>query len=152
MNESNTDYAPVVKQVTVPWPIADAFRRFTHEIGSWWPRATHSVFKDRAKTCTLEVKRGGRLYETSDSGEKSVWGTVLAVEEPKSVRFTWHPGREPDTAQEVEVRFESDGTGTRVTLTHTGWDKLGDRAGAVRADYDKGWESVLAYFTMERAS
>ena len=146
MNEAKSRHAPLVKQVTVPWPIEAAFRRFTHGIHYWWPLTTHSVFKESAKTCTIEVTPGGRFYETSESGEECTWGTVLEVDEPARLRFTWHPDRTPDTAQEVEVRFQAEGTGTRVTLTHTGWDKLGDKAGAMRARYNEGWEGVLGRF------
>lgn len=150
MNEAQSRPAPLVKQVTVPWPVEVAFRRFTHGIHDWWPLTTHSVFRERAKACTIEVTPGGRFYETSESGEESVWGTVLEVDEPARLRFTWHPDRTPDTAQEVEVRFQAEGTGTRVILTHTGWDKLGDKAGAMRARYNDGWEGVLARFRDEK--
>ena len=30
-----------------------------------------------------------------------------------------------------------------MTLTHGGWHTYGDRAAAMRANYDKGWDFVL---------
>ena len=149
MKNANTDTAPLVKNITVPWPVDEAFRRFTDGIGHWWPLATHSVLKEKEKVtaCAFEAKVGGRIYETGESRETSLWGTVIAVEAPSMVRFTWHPGREPDTAQEVEVRFSAHEDGTRVVLTHSGWDKLGKAAAATRKDYDSGWDFVLAHYT-----
>ena len=40
----------------------------------------------------------------------------------------WHPGREPETAQEVELRFRAEGATTVVELEHRGWAGLGDKA------------------------
>lgn len=146
MKDAKSDTAPLVKEVTVPWPIEKAFRRFTDEIGSWWPINTHSVFQERAEVCTLEARRGGRFYETRDDGEISVWGTITAVDAPSMVRFTWHPGQEPDGAQEIEVRFAAEGNGTRVVLTHSRWEQFGKEAAAKRKDYDQGWSNVLEHF------
>jgi uncharacterized protein YndB with AHSA1/START domain len=120
-----------------------AFRLFTEGMAGWWPVRTHSVGEDRAETVIFEPGVGGRIYERTLDGDEHVWGTVTAWEPPGRVVFTWHPGRGPDTEQDVEVRFEPSGTGTRVELVHTGWERLGDRAAAVRENYDGGWDIVL---------
>lgn len=147
MSKGKVGIDPVVKEVTVPWPIERAFHRFTAEFGSWWPRRTHSVFQERAVACAFEAKSGGRIYETRDDGEISLWGTVVAIDAPHLVRFTWHPDREADTSQNVEVRFTAVGERTRVVITHTGWERLGDQAASTRADYDNGWNLVLAIYS-----
>jgi uncharacterized protein YndB with AHSA1/START domain len=146
MNNAQRDIAPLVKEITVPWPVEKAFHRFTEGIGEWWPLGTHSVFQKRAQGCALETKVGGRLYETRDDGETSVWGTITAVDAPNMVSFTWHPGREANTAQHVEVRFTSEGKGTRVVLTHSGWEHYGEGAMDTRNGYDKGWDLVLGLY------
>jgi hypothetical protein len=46
----------------------------------------------------------------------------------------------------VEVAFLPDGDGTRVELTHTGWEALGERAEQARRSYDQGWVPVLERF------
>ena len=120
-----------------------AFRLFTEGMAGWWPVRTHSVGEDRAETVVFEPGLGGRIYERTLDGDEHVWGTVTAWEPPGRVVFTWHPGRGPDTEQDVEVRFEASGTGTRVELVHTGWERLGDRAAAVRENYDGGWDLVV---------
>jgi uncharacterized protein YndB with AHSA1/START domain len=138
---------PLVKTITVPWPVERAFERFTKEIGTWWPLDTHSVFPDENSTVTMPERPGDEIVETNPGGETGVWGTMLAFEAPGLVRFTWHPGRGPETAQEVEVKFTADGDGTRVELTHTGWDVLGEKAEETRSGYDSGWDFVLGRYT-----
>ena len=43
----------------------------------------------------------------------------------------------------VDVQFEPIDTGTRVTLTHSNWEVLGDTAQAMRDGYDQGWVHVF---------
>jgi len=140
---------PLVKTITTPWPVERAFQRFTEEINTWWPLDTHTAFPDRDSKAMMELRVGGSIRETRDDGETAVWGTILAFDAPNLVRFTWHPGREPDSAQEVEVTFTAHEGGTCVELTHTGWDKLGDKAEETREGYDSGWDFVLGLYTGE---
>jgi uncharacterized protein YndB with AHSA1/START domain len=137
---------PVRKSVEVGTSPQAAFRRFTEEIASWWPLETHSVGGTRAARVEFETRRGGRIYERTRDGGIHVWGTVIAYEPPDRLVFTWHPGREPQTAQEVELRFRPTDRGTRVEHEHRGWETLGDAAEKMRADYDGGWEFVLGRF------
>ena len=41
------------------------------------------------------------------------------------------------------MEFLADDDGTRVVLTHHGWERLGDRAAEARGSYAEGWLSVL---------
>ncbi|MBI1876315.1 MAG: hypothetical protein HYS05_20820 [Acidobacteria bacterium] len=34
--------------------------------------------------------------------------------------------------------------GTKVVLTHTGWERFGDHAAQERDGYNEGWEAVFA--------
>lgn len=139
-----TRLEPVVREVTVPAPPEAAFRRFTEGIGEWWPLATHSVGEETAETVTFPGQTGGQIVERTRGGAEHVWGTVTAWEPPGRVVFTWHPGRAAETAQEVEVTFEADaGGGTRVTLVHGGWERLGEGAAEQRDRYVSGWKLVL---------
>jgi uncharacterized protein YndB with AHSA1/START domain len=141
-----TPLPPVRKSVRVNLPSDAAFELFTVGIARWWPLAAHSVSRARATRCAIEPRPGGALYEVRDNGTRFAWGTVLVWEPPRRFVATWHPGREPTTAQEIEVRFIPDGRGTRVELEHRGWATLGDRAAASRDNYDRGWDGVLACF------
>ena len=142
---------PVVKTVTVALGIEAAFRRFTEGIATWWPMHSHSVGQEQTVSVVLERSTGGRLYERLADGAEHDWGRITAWEPPTLVAFTWHPGRDPSTAQRVEVRFTAQGDGgTVVQLTHRDWERLGDDAERQRRDYDGGWERVLSLFIETR--
>jgi Activator of Hsp90 ATPase homolog 1-like protein len=86
---------------------------------------------------------GGDIYEELSDGTRHVWGTVTVWEPPSRTVFTWHPGRRPDTSQNVELRFLPEGSGTRLELTHSGWERLGKLARKARRGYPLGWTYVL---------
>jgi uncharacterized protein YndB with AHSA1/START domain len=134
---------PLRKSITVPWTPEESFRRFTADIACWWPLETHSVGGRRAEKVTFEGRVGGRIYETIRGGEESTWGTVTAWEPPHRVAFTWHPAQSPRRAQSVEICFRPAGTGTRLELTHSGWEALGEGARSARRAYPLGWTYVL---------
>jgi uncharacterized protein YndB with AHSA1/START domain len=134
---------PVVRAVTVRRTPEDTFRLFTVDIGAWWPMGTHSVF---GATARVDVE-GSEVVETSAEGERSVWAEIVESSPPRRLVLSWHPGTDPAKPTRVEVSFAPDGEGaTRVELTHTGWEALGERAEAARQSYDEGWQSVLGLF------
>ena len=134
---------PIVRTITVPAPCAQAFERFTAKMGSWWPLVDHSVAGENAESVTFEERAGGRIYEVARDGAEADWGAVVIWDPPHKVAFSWHPGREPSTAQQVEVTFEDSGGHTRVTLSHSGWENFGDGAEAAHAEYGPGWDYVF---------
>jgi hypothetical protein len=62
------------------------------------------------------------------------------------------PGRTPATAQVVTVSFHAQGDSTRVTLTHSGWEALGDAAAETREGYTHGWDIVLGQFFVNQCT
>jgi hypothetical protein len=143
---------PVRKSILVPWTPEASFRRFTAEIAAWWPLRSHSVGGDRAESVVFEDRVGGRIYERIRGGEESTWGTVTGWEPPGCVAFTWHPGHPPERAQQIEVRFTPEGTGTRLELVHEGWERFGAMAARVRRGYGVGWAYVLRLWAGRRGS
>lgn len=152
MNDSVVAFAvpPVVKSITVRCPPETAFRVFTQEIGSWWPLDTHSIGPS-AQSCAFEGREGGRLFERLPDGTEHLWGTVLLWQPPRRLAFTWQLTRPPEQAQRVEVTFASCPEGTRVELTHSGWERLGEKAQSTREAYDKGWVKVFEQCYAARA-
>jgi uncharacterized protein YndB with AHSA1/START domain len=142
---------PIRKSVTVARPAAEAFEIFTAGISRWWPLGTYSIGQSRAVRCAVEPFVGGELYEVRDDGERCPWGRVVAWDPPARVVFTWHPGRDPQTAQEIEVRFVPEGGKTVVKLEHRGWERLGEQAEQSRKGYDEGWDTVLGLYAGKRA-
>ncbi len=134
---------PVEKSVLVACAPERAFRAFTAEIAQWWPLASHSVGRDQARSVMIEPRLGGRVFETQQDGTQSDWGRVVDWTPPLRFAMTWHPGRTPETGQVVEVFFAVEGAGTRITLRHRGWERLGAGAAKMREAYESGWGVVL---------
>src|SRR6185295_18241147 len=143
---------PLHKSITVNADQKSAFRRFTTEMTSWWPLQSHSVGQANTERVVFEGRVGGRIHEVFRNGGESVWGTVKVWDPPSRVAFTWHPGDAPDTAQLIEVKFIAQGNQTRVELTHSGWEALGDRARIARRGYPIGWAYVLRIYAGKRWS
>jgi uncharacterized protein YndB with AHSA1/START domain len=134
------------KSVTVRVPLERAFEAFTAEFGSWWPLAAKSVSMDDADAVVVEPGLGGRVYERARNGEEHLWGKVLVWEPPTRFAFSWHPGRAPETSQEVDVRFRAVEEGTRLELEHLGWERLVGQSGEIPDHFDSGWNEALASY------
>ncbi|SHH68090.1 SRPBCC domain-containing protein [Cognatishimia maritima] len=137
---------PIVKTVTVPVAPDRAFARFTTEIMRWWPVGRHSVSAghgEAAQDVVIEPRAGGAVYEIMHTGERTEWGVVSHWAPPAGFSMTWHPGNDPSLATELSLAFQAEGDGTRVTLTHSAWAKLAERATEVRSHYSSGWDHVL---------
>jgi len=143
---------PVVRSVVVKALPDQAFHRFTGQMASWWPLRSHSIGQADAETVVMEGKVGGRIVEKIRGGREAVWGTLTAWDPPRRVAFTWHPGQDPATAQDVEVRFSLEGDGTRVELTHSGWERLGAMARKASRGYSLGWKHVLGLYAGQRGA
>ena len=145
---SSVELAPIVKTVEIRRSPAEAFRLFTEEISAWWPMKIHSRARDAEGEVTVrvdfEVRVGGRIYETLNTGEQRDWGEVLAYEPGKRLVFSFQMGRPKDKSGEVEVRFDPlDATTCRVTLTHGQWERMGEGADVMRGRFADGWEIVF---------
>jgi uncharacterized protein YndB with AHSA1/START domain len=136
---------PVRKSVVVDVPVEHAFRVFTERMGEWWPVKTHSVHEEHAEAAGLDPRLGGAVYELWPGGREE-WGTITVWEPPHRLVYTWHPGHGLEEATEVEVRFSDQGGATLVELEHRGWEARGDKAAAIRASYDTGWDPVLSRY------
>jgi uncharacterized protein YndB with AHSA1/START domain len=137
------------KSLTVPIRPADAFRLFTEGFGDWWPGASHSVSAAKgAKPREIRVtpREGGHITEVKADGELARWATITVFEPGRRLAFDWYLGRNEEDATQVEVTFTPVDTGTRVELTHDGFDRLGEVAVAV--DYAVAWDFVLGRYRL----
>lgn len=142
--------AAVKKSITVPVTPARAFELFTSDVEHWWPLGTHSVSAQAAQQaaarCAFEPRLGGEFYEIDAQGQRHVWGRIECWCPGQRLTFTWHPGLAQEQATRVDIRFEALGPEeTRVSLVHDGWERRGAGAGAVRDQYQSGWDPVLAH-------
>ena len=143
---------PITRSVLVSWAPVAAFRRFTAEFATWWPRATHSIGGPRVRRIDFECRAGGLIVEELLDGRRFQWGRVTAWDPPRRVGFIWHPSRDESSAQDVTVRFIPEARGTRVELVSTGWERLGAKAGRERKGYSIGWGAVLDVFAGRRSA
>ena len=153
---------PVRKSVRVKAGAARAFRVFTEEMDSWWPR-THHIGNSPMKRVVVEGREGGFIYTEQEDGTQCGWGSVLSWEPPHRFVMAWHVRPdwqyEPDAAKcsEIEVRFSpaDDGT-TLVELEHRGFERHGGNYAAMRdqVNQEGGWGALLGMFakTAEEAA
>ena len=111
--------------VTVAVPPQQAFEIFTADIDRWWRRGMK--FRQSGSPSSLlciEPKAGGRLFESFDAdGTQHVIevGRVRIWEPPRALNFTWRNANfAPHEQTQVDVQFEPVGSGTLVTVTHSG--------------------------------
>jgi hypothetical protein len=132
----------VRKSVTVACSPEDAFALFTEGMSTWWPFETHSPGEGVPEAIVIEPREGGRVFDRRANGEEAEWATVTAWEPPSRFAIDWHVNPAKPTT-EVDVRFPPDGSGTRVDLTHSGWERYGDTAHENFESYNSGWDTVL---------
>jgi len=144
----------VRKSVTVNATAENAFRIFTKEYDSWWPR-THHIGKVPMQKAIIEERTGGRCYTIQTDGSECDWGTVLTWDPPHRLVIAWQVthewGYEPDLAKssEVEVRFTSEAEGqTRVDLEHRHFERHGAGGASMRTavDSEGGWGGLLKLY------
>jgi len=106
------------------------------KIARWWG-------PPQAKTVHAEadVRVGGRfrfVSRTPDGEEHDVGGVYREVAPDERLVFTWAWRSTPERESLVTVMFQSDGEGTRMTLTH---EQFVDEA--ARDRHRTGWTGAL---------
>jgi hypothetical protein len=114
-----------------------AFDYFARDISQWWPTSGHSG------GCSLECKKGGRIYEIEADDRIRLWGHVTDWQPPFHLGLAWAPDQvnHIGIGTEVQLDFSSNGSDrTRVEFLHHGWqlDQIKHYT-----DYRKYWEGVL---------
>jgi uncharacterized protein YndB with AHSA1/START domain len=136
---------PLELAFTVECSPEHAFDTWARRIGTWWPKG-HSVSADPGLAVTLEPRVGGRIYETTPGGTEHDWGEVLTWDPPHRLRYLWHLRADRADATEVEVAFTAEAGHTLVTIVHSGWERLGERAEAWRDRNQRGWAGLLGHY------
>jgi uncharacterized protein YndB with AHSA1/START domain len=144
----------IKKQLTVRTSIEKAFRVFTANMSTWWPK-DHHIGKSPLEECVVEPKFEGRWYERCEDGSECNWGKVLAWDPPHRLVLAWQLNAQfeydPALITEVEVKFVAlSPTETRVDFEHRNLERLGN-ADAVTG-MDKGWGLILDRFAATAAS
>ena len=138
----------VHESVQVDCPVEEAFELFTTRMGEWWPLDKASYGGDRAKDIFLEQRVGGRFFERFVDGDELQVGTVISCDPPRLIVFTWNTADWEDQT-EVEVTFTPFEEGTRVTVEHRGFERLGSLGPDVAAKFRGGWPGVMASYAIK---
>jgi hypothetical protein len=123
----NTERSRVLVAVRVACEPAEAWERFTAEIGQWWRPNPLFVFSPgRRGTLAFEPGVGGRLTETYEDGSVFVIGVISVWQPGRRLVVAWRQASfPPEVSTELHVSFEPAGPGeTRVSVEHYGWDTL----------------------------
>ncbi|MFL6140419.1 MAG: DUF4440 domain-containing protein [Labedaea sp.] len=127
------DEACVVVEVGVP--PSTAFEVFTSEASAWWQRDRSLWGPGSTGAVRFEPGVGGRLLLNPDQSTMECEVGRISVWEPgpRLVFSYGPPGSADQQRTEVEVRFETTESGTRVVLHHRGWTEHagGDWAAAL---------------------
>lgn len=116
-----------------------------------WPFLVEEQHVPRWLGCMEYRKEPGHVFYMQPDPDKRAAGSVegathcavQALDEPRRFAFSWYLPGTPETA--VEILLEPEGEGTRVTLTHRGWDRFEpDEIRDIRDALAGGWQgSVL---------
>lgn len=127
-----------------------AFDLFAHRTEAWWPIGRDPNFHPQRKII-LEPYANGRFYESRATDDEKLWGIVVAYVRPRTLVINWRLNAEfvaiEGATTDLEIFFAaSNDGGSRVTIIHTGLDRLGGRAVTVRAVINHHWDNILGSF------
>ena len=144
-----TDTTPVsvTATTTVEVPIAEAFRFFTEDIGSWW-NPDHHIIEAPLSHMVFEPFVGGHVYDVGTDGSECRWSRVLVYDPPSRVVFSWdidaHWSVETDhdRCSQIEVTFAAEGPSTtRVVLRHLHLERHGEDLAPQLDGIRTGWQA-----------
>jgi uncharacterized protein YndB with AHSA1/START domain len=116
----------VLVSLRVGAPAQRAFEAFTQEIGAWWrPNGLFQLTPRGDGELRFEGGEGGRLVTALPNGKEFEIGRITAWVPGERLAFSWRQATfAPEQLTHVEVRFESLGEETRVTVEHRGWEAI----------------------------
>lgn len=125
--------------VTMPANPSDVFAALTNaKLMSAWSEQKGKV----------EPKVGGK-FEMFDGWVK---GKVLAYKPGKALAYTWLPGDwEEAVESKVQYKFAATKTGTKVTLTHTGFPNEKERKNHREGWFQFVFDPLKEYFQSQQA-
>lgn len=125
----------IVLHVDIEAPAASVWRCLTdpEDVRVWW-----------GSYVTLDARSGGSIEERWRDSAGSVIvtrGEIVRFEPPKLLALTW---ADEDWQAETRVRIKlaETGDGTRVSLSHAGWDRL-ESGATLRDQHEAGWRTHL---------
>ena len=131
----------MMKSILLPLAPLQAFELFTARINEWWP-GEHRHASDPLST--PHILESGRFIERASDGRAVEIGRLLAWDAGRCLAFDIYVATEPDRPIQVEVQFQPEGEGTRMTVTHGPKPRSAELWGERAPRYARAWERVLA--------
>jgi uncharacterized protein YndB with AHSA1/START domain len=127
--------------VLLPLAPAQAFELFTTQITAWWPPDRRHLNDADSQ---LFLRASGRFFERAGNGTELDLGRVRLWDPPRRIVLDFYVGTDAAHPTEVDIRFEAEGDGTRVSVNHRPREdsaELWDKRAAIFA---RSWEAVLS--------
>ena len=141
---------PIIKSIEVPCSQEEAFEVFLNKMDSWWPldRFTTSAMAGApAKSIRVEVKQGGNIVEIGSDGAETLWGTIKSYDPHGFLSMEFHvpqPDENVESRSLLELQFTALGDDrTRVKLTQSSWEALGEMAEQMHGGYSEAWIMIF---------
>jgi uncharacterized protein YndB with AHSA1/START domain len=131
----------IQKSVLLRCPPDGAFQLFTERISEWWP-PTHRLTKDPESKVFLE--QTGRFWERAQDGREIELGRVLVWDPPHGLTLDFYMGTNSAQPTAVEVTFNAENEGTRVTVHHRPKAESATLWNQRAPVFERSWEAVLA--------
>ena len=131
----------MIKSIVLPLAPLQAFELFTVRVSEWWPvenRHTNDPLS------TLYMLESGRFFERASDDREVELGKIVAWDAGRRLVFDFFVATGIDHPTQVEVQFEPEGEGTRVTVTHGPKPQSAELWGELAPRYARAWERVLA--------
>jgi uncharacterized protein YndB with AHSA1/START domain len=127
---------PVVKEISIDAPISKVWEALTkkEQIAKWLMPSDDFELKAGVTFNMLGKSKGIEYPHIC---------TIKEIVPEKKLSYTWAvKDKLSDTL--VTYELEEHNGKTKLTLTHSGWDKVTlNKEGATREDYNNGWEQVI---------
>ncbi len=141
---------PLIKVIEVPCSQQAAFDIFLDRMDSWWPLGKFTVsamIGKPAKAIRVDARVGGEITEVGSDGAEVVWGVIRVLDRHSRLTMDFHiprPGDVVTTRPLLELDFLALGpASTRVTLTQSNFEALGEIGASVRGGYGFGWGMIF---------
>ena len=141
---------PIIKSIEVPCSQEKAFEVFLNKMDSWWPldRFTTSAMAGApAKSIRVEAKQGGNIVEIGSDGAETLWGTIKSYDPHGFLSMEFHvpqPDENVESRSLLELQFTALGDDrTRVKLTQSSWEALGEMAEQMHGGYSGAWGVIF---------
>lgn len=142
---------PLIRTLDVPCSQKNAFEVFLDKMDTWWPMDRFTVSAMRgapARAIRVEARVGGEIVEIGADGTEVVWGVIREIERHSRLVLDFHVPRPGDVITGrplLELDFEALGpTQTRVTLTQSNFEALGEMGAPSRQGYNFVWTPIFA--------